>query len=82
MLVVDGEAVGEFATDRIFALMVSWSGLDIGLDRGTTVTDYEEEGRFVGPYAFTGNLVKVVVELDDDQKLNQDKAAAIALARE
>lgn len=81
-LLMDGVPVGEFETGRIFALMVSWSGLDVGLDRGTTVTDYEEEGRFVGPFPFSGTLTKVVVELEDDQEVDQDKAASVALARE
>ena len=81
-LLIDGQPAGEMQTDRIFALMVSWSGLDVGLDRGTTVADYDRTGRHMGPFAFNGQLSKVVVDLDDDQALDADGAATIAVARE
>ncbi len=81
-LLIDGQPAGEMQTDRIFALMVSWSGLDVGLDRGTTVADYDGTGRHMGPFAFNGQLSKVVVDLDDDQALDADGAATIAVARE
>ena len=66
----------------IFWLMISWSGLDIGFDRGTTVSDYDGTGRFMGPFTFTGELVKVVVDLDDDQHVNQAAAAENEVARD
>jgi arylsulfatase len=81
-LLVDGDVVGHMETDQIFWLMISWSGLDIGLDRGTTVSDYDGSGRHIGPFAFTGNLRRVIVELDDDQDLDHDAAGATELARE
>ena len=62
--------------------MISWSGLDIGLDRGTTVSDYDRTGAFMGPFAFTGNLVKVTIDLDDDQELDHAAQAEIELARD
>ena len=81
-LLINGEPAGSFETDRIFWLMISWSGLDIGFDRGTTVSDYDGTGRFMGPFTFTGDLVKVVVDLDDDQQVNQAAAAENEVARD
>jgi len=81
-LLIDGDAVGTMETDRIFWLMVSWSGLDIGLDRGTTVSDYDGTGRFVGPFEFTGRLVNVTVDLGGDQDVDHDAAGGAELGRE
>jgi arylsulfatase len=81
-LFVEGQAVGSMSTDQIFWLMISWSGLDIGLDRGTTVADYDRSGRHVGPFEFTGELLDVVVVLDDDQDVDHDAAGTTELGRE
>jgi arylsulfatase A-like enzyme len=81
-LLIDGEPVGTMETDQIFWLMISFSGLDIGLDRGTTVADYDRTGRYIGPFEFTGTLVKVTVELDGDQAVDHDAAGQTQLARE
>ncbi len=81
-LLIDGEEAGSMTTNEIFWLMISWSGLDIGLDRGTTVSDYEGTGEFAGPFSFTGSLEKVTVDLDDDQTVDQQAAAETLLANE
>jgi len=81
-LLINGEPAGSFKTERIFWLMISWSGLDIGLDRGTTVSDYDRSGRFIGPAKFTGRLIKVTVDLDDDQQLDNEAVAANEIARD
>lgn len=81
-LLIDGAEVGSFHTDHVFWLLLSWSGLDIGLDRGTTVTDYDGSGRFVGPFEFTGDLRSVVVELGDDQDLDAGAAMDLEIARD
>ena len=81
-LIVDGVEVGAMQTDQIFWLMISWSGLDIGLDRGTTVGDYDGSGRHLGPFPFTGSLIDVTVELDDDQDIDHDAAGRAELGRE
>jgi arylsulfatase len=81
-LLIDGEPAGSMETDQIFWLMISFSGLDIGLDRGTTVADYDLTGRFVGPYAFTGRLIKVTVDLDTDQDVDHDAAGETQVGRE
>ena len=45
-------------------MLVSWSGLDIGLDRGSPVTGCR------APFSFTGMLAKMPVTMDFDQMLN------------
>ena len=59
-----------------FVTFVSWSGLDIGLDRGSPVADY------AAPFAFTGVLNKVTVVLDDDQSLDGEAVGAAEMARQ
>jgi arylsulfatase A-like enzyme len=81
-LLVDGVEVGRMVTDQIFWLMISWSGLDIGLDRGTTVADYDHSGTHLGPFTYTGGLIEVTVDLDDDQDVDHDAAGDAELARE
>jgi arylsulfatase len=81
-LLIDGEPAGILETDQIFWLMISWSGLDIGLDRGTTVSDYDRTGKFMGPFSFTGTLEKVTIDLDDDQQLDHEKSGQNELARD
>ena len=54
---VDDEPVGQMRLDHGFATLISWSGLDIGLDRGSPVSHY------AAPFAFTGRLRKVTVTL-------------------
>ena len=56
--------------------MVSWSGLDVGFDRGSPVSHY------AAPFAFTGSLIKVTVGLEYDQELDADGVMAAELARE
>ena len=81
-LLIDGEPVGSMETEHVFWLMVSWSGLDVGFDRGTTVADYDGTGRHVGPFPFTGDLVKVTVDLVDDQAVDHDAAGATEIGRQ
>ena len=73
---VDGVEVAELSTNSIFTLMISWSGLDIGFDRGTTV------GNYASPFTFSGRLHKVTVDLSDDQELDHDGVGRAEMARE
>ena len=75
-LLVDGAPAGGFDTQNGFVSFISWSGLDIGRDRSSPVSHY------VAPFTFTGKLRKVTVDMDDDQVLDAEQAAAAALARE
>jgi arylsulfatase len=63
-------------TNSIFWLLISWSGLDIGLDRGTPVSFYES------PFVFTGHLTKVVIDLDTDQVLDFHGHSRATMARD
>ncbi len=81
-LAIDGQPCGELSTENIFWLMVSWSGLDVGFDRGTTVSDYDGSGRFVGPATFTGTIRQVRIDLADDQQVDQATAADNEIARD
>ena len=56
--------------------MISWSGLDIGLDRGTAVSHYD------APNIFTGELIKVTVDLADDQIIDGDGVGRAEMMRE
>jgi arylsulfatase len=75
-LLIDGEAAGGFDEQLGFIAFISWSGLDIGRDRGSPVSHYE------APFEFTGKLRKVTVLMDDDQVLDAKAAADATLARE
>lgn len=81
-LLINGEVVAEMETSLAFWLMISWSGLDVGTDRGTTVADYDRTGRFMDPYRFTGTLTKVTITLGDDQTLDFHGVATADLARD
>ena len=73
---IDDVEVGTMTTENIFWLLISWSGLDIGLDRGTPVSHYES------PFLFTGDLKKVEINLDDDQVLDFHGASRATIARD
>jgi arylsulfatase A-like enzyme len=75
-LTIDGEAAGELATHMGFLTLISWSGLDIGRDRGSPVGDYAE------PFGFTGALRTVSVTMDADQVLDGEAVGAAEMARE
>ena len=56
--------------------MISWSGLDIGRDRGSPVSHYN------APFEFTGRLLQVTVAMHDDQKLDGDGVGNAEMARQ
>ncbi len=75
-LLIDGVAVGSTETRLGFYNFISWTGLDIGRDRGSPVSHYE------APFVFTGKLIKVSVTMDDDQTLDGDGVTSAQLARQ
>ena len=75
-LTIDGEPAGQVMATTGFATLISWSGLDIGLDRGSPVADYP------APFAFTGALRKVTVSMDDDQTLDGEAVGEAEMARQ
>ena len=75
-LLIDGDPAGAVETPLAFHNFVSWSGLDIGHDRGSPVADY------AAPFAFTGHLRKVTVFMDDDQALDGEAVGEAEMARQ
>jgi arylsulfatase A-like enzyme len=75
-LLIDGEAAGSGETDLGFHSFISWTGLDIGRDRGSPVADYP------APFAFTGALKKVTVTMDPDQTLDGEMVGEAEMARQ
>ncbi|UGX90076.1 hypothetical protein G6321_00029985 [Bradyrhizobium barranii subsp. barranii] len=59
-----------------FHTLISWSGLDIGRDRGSPVSHYE------APFEFEGRLLRVTVTMHDDQKLDGDAVGNAQMARQ
>lgn len=76
VLLIDGEAAGTLQTPLGFANLISWSGLDIGRDRGSPVSDY------TAPFEFTGRLLRVTVNMHDDQNLDGEGVGAAEMARQ
>jgi arylsulfatase len=75
-LTIDGQLAGHGDTDLGFYNFVSWSGLDIGRDRGSPVADY------AAPFEFTGKLSKVTVTMDEDQVLDGEGIGDAEMARQ
>ena len=75
-LLIDGEPAGSIQTQSAFNNFISWSGLDIGRDRSSPVSHYE------APFEFTGQLLRVTVDMHDDQKLDGEGVGAAEMARQ
>jgi hypothetical protein len=75
-LMIDGEPAGSMQTQLGFHNLISWSGLDIGRDRGSPVSHYD------APFEFTGQLLRVTVAMHEDQKLDGDSVGDAELARQ
>ncbi len=75
-LLIDGEEAGALTTQLAFHTLISWSGLDIGHDRGSPVSDY------AAPFAFTGRLSHVTVTMQDEQSLDGEGVATAEMARQ
>ncbi|MGH6972550.1 MAG: arylsulfatase, partial [Caulobacteraceae bacterium] len=75
-LLIDGAAAGGGSTPLGFHNFISWSGLDIGRDRGSPVADY------AAPFAFTGRLEKVTVTMDAVQSLDGEAVGEAEMARQ
>jgi arylsulfatase len=75
-LLIDGEPAGSLQTQLAFHNLISWSGLDIGRDRGSPVSQYD------APFEFTGRLLRVTVVMENDQKLDGDGVGNAEMARQ
>ena len=69
-------AVGRQQCAHGFNTLTSWSGLDIGLDRGSPVSHY------VAPFEFTGKLFKVSFALAPMQSAQDSARADAEMARQ
>ena len=59
-----------------FNSMISWSGLDIGRDRGSPVSHY------AAPFEFKGKLFSVRVSRHAQKTLNDEAIGQVELARQ
>jgi arylsulfatase len=75
-LLINGEPAGSLTSKIGFHNFISWSGLDIGRDRGSPVSHY------AAPFEFTGLLKRVEVTLSPPQASSGEGPAQVALARE
>ena len=75
-LLVDGAPAGSLKTSAGFMTLISWSGLDIGRDRGSPV------GPYAAPFEFTGVLRKVTVTMDGAQDLDHEAVGNTEMARQ
>ncbi len=75
-LLIDGAEAGSLDTQLGFHNLISWSGLDIGRDRGSPVSHY------AAPFAFTGRLLCVRVTMHTDQELDGDSVGMAEMARQ
>ena len=73
---IDGEPAGSLQTPLGFHGLISWSGLDIGRDRGSPVSHYD------APFEFTGLLKRETVVMHNDQKLDGDGVGSAEMARQ
>ncbi len=75
-LLIDGQEAGSVRSHLSFGPFVSWSGLDIGRDRGSPVGNYE------APYSFTGRLTHVGVDLHPRAPLDGEMIGNAEMARQ
>ena len=75
-LFVDGDEVASASMRFGFTTMISWSGLDIGRDRGSPVSHY------AAPFEFTGKLFSVTVTLQAQKGLPDNAVAQLEMARQ
>jgi arylsulfatase A-like enzyme len=75
-LLIDGKPCGSAPITYGFFTLVSWSGLDIGLDRGSPVSTYE------APFTFTGELRKVTITMNPDRVLDGDAVGNSEMGRQ
>jgi arylsulfatase len=76
-LLIDGEPAGSIKSQVGFNNFISWSGLDIGRDRGSAVSALYE-----APFEFSGRLQRVTVTLDAPQGLDGDALGQAEMARQ
>jgi hypothetical protein len=76
-LLIDGTIVGEGDLPQTWPFMAAQAGLHCGRDDGSPVSE-----QYVVPFAFTGTLHRVTVDLADDQQRDPAVEQRAALAEE
>jgi arylsulfatase A-like enzyme len=76
-LFVDGQLVGTTEIPRTWPVHGTTGGLHCGRDGGAPVSD-----AYISPFAFTGTIHRVVVEMAPDDEVDRDGAARHALEEE
>ena len=76
-LLIDGQPAGSLKTQAGFNNFISWSGLDIGRDRGSAVSTL-----YAVPFGFSGRLKRITVTLDAPQGLDGEAVAQAEMARQ
>ena len=74
-LLVDGEPVASIVMTGTWPLLPNATGVHCGRDDGSPVSE-----RYACPNTFTGTLVEVSVEVDDDQEIDFLKEYHAALS--
>jgi arylsulfatase len=75
-LLIDGVPAGTKDHAHGFNSLISWSGLDIGMDRGSPVSHY------AAPFEFNGRLRQVSITLDPPADLNGQAIGQAEMARQ
>ena len=75
-LLIDGEPAGSLQTQLGFHTLISWSGLDIGRDRGSPVSHY------AAPFEFEGGCCASPSTMHNDQKLDGEAVGNAQMARQ
>ena len=76
-LLIDGETVGEGDLPQTWPFVAAQAGLHCGRDDGSPVSE-----QYAVPFAFTGTLHRVVVELADDQQRDPAVEQRAAMAEQ
>lgn len=76
VLLVDGVEVGRLRSESGFNTLISWSGLDVGMDRGSPVGDY------ASPFRFTGELQRIEMRLEPRRGLDGEGVGHAEMARQ
>jgi hypothetical protein len=70
-LLIDGQVAGTGEIPALARARTGYTGVDVGCDRGVTVGGYQ------APARFTGDLLTIEIEADDDQRLDEPMALEI-----
>ncbi|MGC8532529.1 MAG: arylsulfatase [Acidiphilium sp.] len=76
VLLVDDDEVGRLRCESGFNTLISWSGLDIGMSRGSPV------GEYAPPFRFTGQIQRIEMRLEPRGLVSGDGIGQAEMARQ